>query len=96
MENEDSAPLADIVTFVVVVGFFLVIAGIFVIPGLTEAGTENGKWGVSVDAQAASVEVDLDRLRNNQCLPGTVATIGLEQVITQTAGSGGSANSPEH
>jgi hypothetical protein len=95
MENGDSTPLADIVTFIVVVGVFLVIAGIFVIPGLTEAGTENGKWGVSVDAPSANVEVDLDRLRDNQGLPGTVATIGLEQVITETAGSGGSGNSPE-
>ena len=90
MENGDSTPLADIVTFVVVVGVFLVIAGIFMIPELSEAGAESGKLGITVDPQAPNVELGLHRLQNNQALPGAVVTVGLEQVIAQPGDCDGS------
>ena len=71
------------------VGVFLAIVGLSVIPEMIKAGTDNGEWGILVDAQVPNVELGLHRLQHNDGLPGAAATVGLDRAMAQPRDSDG-------
>jgi competence protein ComGC len=75
--------LAEILTVVVALGFFLVIASIL-IPQFTEAVTEsNGGEELGHNLVVMRSQTELYKIQHNDDLPSTAANVSFEQALTQ-------------